>query len=298
MRGPNFIIAGAPKCGTTALYEYLQTHARVFLTNPKEPHFFADDLGSHREAPTRDAYNRLYAAATDEHQAVGEASVLYLHSSVALRRVHDEWPDMRLIIILRHPVDFLRSLHSDLVWVCFEDEPDFPRAWAMQDERRAGRCIPRLCQVPWLLDYRSLGQFSRHVARMLELFPREQIKLMLFDDLQESPQRVYTEVLEFLGVPPDDREAFPRVNAGKRSRLAWLAQCQTTVIQALPRSCLQFGKRLGLGRLSRTVMQLNSQPATSAPLTGDFRRQLVDEFRDDIDALAEMLGRDLSHWKK
>ena len=298
MRGPNFIIAGAPKCGTTALYEYLQTHPRVFLTDPKEPHFFADDLGTHREVPTRDAYQRLFDGVTDEHLAVGEASVWYLHSQVALRRVREEFPDVRLVLILRQPIDFLRSLHSDLVWVCFEDEPDFETAWGLQEQRRAGERVPSLCQVPWFLDYRSVGQLSRHVSRLREIFPREQTQIMLFDDFKDSPQRVYENVLKFLEVPSDGRTEFPRVNAGKRSRLSWLARCQATVVRTLPRPCIQFGKRLGLGHLNRKVTQLNSQPAAPAPLSAEFRQRLVVEFQDDIEALADLLGRDLAHWKR
>jgi hypothetical protein len=298
MRGPDFIIAGAPKCGTTALYEYLQTHPSVFLTNPKEPHFYADDLGAHREVPTWREYEQLFAGVTSNHQAVGEASVWYMHSKVALKRVREELPNARLIVILRQPIDFLRSLHSDMVWICFDDEPDFEKAWDLQEERRAGHRIPSLCQVPWFLDYRTLGQLSVHMSRLLQLFPREQVKIMLFDDFKASPQRVYENVLEFLQLPSDGRNEFPRVNASKRNRLAWLARCQATVVRTLPRSCIQVGKKFGLGQLNRTVTRLNSQPSSPVPLRDEFRQRLLEEFRRDIDALSELIGRDLNHWKE
>jgi hypothetical protein len=295
---PNFIIAGAPKCGTTALYVYLETHPRVFLTNPKEPDFYADDVGAYRWVTTRDAYRRLFDRVTEQHLAVGEASVWYLLSSVALRRVREELPDVRLVVMLRQPIDLLRSWHQHLFRMCFEDEPDFEKAWALQDQRRVGERVPSVCQVPSFLDYRSVGQLGRHVSRLLELFPREQTKIMLLDDLKDSPRRVYESVLEFLDVPSDGRSQFPRVNTAKRNRFQWLAQCQATVVRSLPRPCIQFGKRLGLSQVRRTVRQLNSQPATPATLGEDFRRRLVAEFADDIDTLSELIGRDLSHWKQ
>ena len=65
-RDPTFMIVGAPKCGTTALYEYLQAHPQVFVSDPKEPHFYAEDLGAHRSVFTRAEYHKLFALARPE----------------------------------------------------------------------------------------------------------------------------------------------------------------------------------------------------------------------------------------
>src|SRR5262245_3782032 len=70
---PDFVIAGAPKCGTTALYQYLQMHPRLFLCDPKEPHYFADDLLAHRTIVNHSDYLSLFEHA-DREQLVGEAS--------------------------------------------------------------------------------------------------------------------------------------------------------------------------------------------------------------------------------
>lgn len=296
MPSPNFMIAGAPKCGTTALYRYLQTHPQVFLTEPKEPHYYAEDLGAHREVPQREAYLRLFDKVQPQHRAIGEASVWYMHSAHALERVKVEHPNVKLLILLRNPVDFVRSLHSDMVWICFEDQRDFQQAWALSPERRAGQRVPKLCQVPWFLDYQSCGQLGRHVERLLQVFPREQIKFILLDDLQQSPQRVYEETLAFLGLESDGRTEFPRFNAGKQNRSPFLAACRAAVIRSLPRPLVEAGKRIGLGYVSNKVMQLNSRPASKTPLQDDFRREIADFFRDDVGLLGELLGRDLTRW--
>lgn len=298
MNLPNFIIAGAPKSGTTALYEYLQTHPQVYLTEPKEPHFFADDLGEHRQIVTRTEYANLFNCVSPQQQAIGEASVWYMHSSVAMPRVKEEMPDAKLVLMLRHPVDLIRSLHSDMLWICFENEANFEKAWELQDERRAGCNIPKLCQVPWFLDYRYIGQLGQHLSRLLKIYPREQTKIFLFDDLKESPKRVYEEVLRFLGLPSDGRQEFPRVNAGKKNRLSWLARWQATVVRSLPRSWIAAGKRMGLGHLNRSVTRINSQSTSAEPFRPEFREHLIEEFRDDINLLGETMQRDLSHWLK
>lgn len=295
---PNFMIAGAPKCGTTALYRYLQTHPQVFLTEPKEPHFYAEDLGAHREVPQREAYLRLFDNVQPQHRAIGEASVWYMHSAHALERVKADHPDIRLLILLRNPVDFVRSLHSDMVWICFEDEDDFEKAWALSEQLRDGERVPKLCQVPWFLDYQRVGQLGRHVQRMLQIFPREQIKFILLDDLQQSPQRVYEETLSFLELKSDGRTEFPRFNTSKQNRSPFLAACRAAVIRSLPRSVVDAGKKLGLGHVSNTVMRLNSRPASKSPLREEFRGELQAFFREDIALLSELIGRKLDDWTK
>jgi hypothetical protein len=294
---PTFMIVGAPKCGTTALYEYLQTHPQVFISDPKEPHYFAEDLGAHRTVFNRAEYNALFSAAGSQHLAVGEASAWYLHSSVALPKVKCEFPDIKLIVMLRNPVELVRSLHSDLVWICFENEPDFERAWSLQQERRNARHVPALCQVPWFLQYREVGCLSRPVRRLLEIFPREQVRFYLLDDLKDSASGVYQDALSFLGLPNDGRNSFPRVNASKRNRLQGLARIQFIVARSLPRSCIQAAKRVGLGKVNRAIQQLNSKERRPAPPSEEFRRQLVSEFDDDICALEGLIDRKLDHWK-
>lgn len=294
---PSFMIVGAPKCGTTALYEYLVTHPEVFVTDPKEPHYYAMDLGDHRSTFTRDEYDALFTAVDARHKAVGEASAWYLHSVEALPRIKEEVPDVKLVVMLRNPVEMLRSLHSDLVWICFEDEPDFERAWVLQNERLLGRRIPKLCQVPWFLQYREIGMLAQQARRLLTLFAREQVKFILLDDLKHSPLQVYQQTLAFLGVSNDGRGDFPRANVSKRNRSRWLAMLQSAVVRSLPRPWIAAGKRMGLGMLNRAVTHWNCEERGARPLNAEFHRHLVAEFHDEVGELEDILGRNLGHWK-
>jgi uncharacterized protein with GYD domain len=123
---PNFVILGAPKCGTTALSEYLREHPRVFVSRPKEPHYFCDDW-DYYYAPgerTQEHYLHLFDDATDDHLAIGEASVWYLYSTTAARNIAAFDPAMRVIVMVRNPVELVPSLHSQLRYMLDEDEPD------------------------------------------------------------------------------------------------------------------------------------------------------------------------------
>ena len=104
MRKPDFFIVGAPKCGTTALYEYLRPHPNVFMSTVKEPHFFAKDLGSYPHIKTDEEYAALFAGANEQHLRVGEASVYYLRSAVAIPNIREFNPDARLIAMFRFVV--------------------------------------------------------------------------------------------------------------------------------------------------------------------------------------------------
>ena len=294
---PTFMIVGAPKCGTTALYEYLQTHPQIFITNPKEPHFYSEDLGAHRTIFSRAEYDALFSHVTANHLAIGEASAWYMHSSVALPKIKTELPNIKLVVMLRNPVELVRSLHSDMVWICFENEPDFEQAWFMQGERRSGLRVPKLCQVPWFLQYREVGRLASHVRRVLDLFPREQVRFYLVDDLKVSARQVYQDALSFLNVPDDGRNDFPRVNASKRNRLQILAQLQFAVVRSLPRSCISAGKLVGLGKLNRTITELNCFEHRQRPANDQFRSELVREFYQDVCELEDLIHRNLDDWK-
>lgn len=137
MTRPNFFIVGAPKCGTTSLYEYLRSHPQVFMPEKKEPEHFSDDLDwrnvmlRHRVAD-RDDYLSLFDPAPAHAAAVGEASTWYLFSEAAAGAIHDFNPEARIIIMLRDPVKMMYSLHGQFLKDCNEVIEDFAQAIAAE----------------------------------------------------------------------------------------------------------------------------------------------------------------------
>jgi hypothetical protein len=296
---PNFFIVGAPKCGTTALYEYLHPHPNVFMPKVKEPHFFASDLGSYPAIKTLEDYTRLFDASTSEHTRVGEASVYYLRSSTAIRNIHAYNPDARIIAMFRNPVDMVHSLHSQLLYWSYETESDFEAAWRLQERRRQGLDLPQSCPEPQLLQYKEIGSFGTQTERLFSLFPREQVKLILYDDFAASPRRTYDEVIDFLGLPSDRRTEFPRINENKSARLAWVRN----FLRAPPpgvRRAFRWLKRAtgdkGLTALRKGLIDLNTAKERRQPLSPKLRAELVEAFREEVALLSRLWDRDLSGW--
>ncbi len=134
LRIPDFYIVGHPKSGTTALYEMLRRHPEIFMSELKEPRFFAADLrprfqahGAGEHPQTIEQYAALFADAAPEQRA-GDASPSYLRSRVAAAEIARVRPDARIVAVLREPAGFLRSMHLEMVQNRVEDELDLRRA--------------------------------------------------------------------------------------------------------------------------------------------------------------------------
>ncbi len=296
---PNVFIVGAPKCGTTALYEYLRPHPNIFMSKVKEPHYFAKDLGTYPFVKTLDDYTRLFAGSGPQHLRVGEASVYYLRSSVAIANIREFNPDAKIIAMFRNPVDMVYSLHSQLLYVSEETVGDFATAWRLQERRRQGRDLPPTSRGPFLLQYAEVGHFGTQARRVLSTFPREQVKLILYDDFAASPKAVYDDVIGFLDIPHDGRTTFPQINENKRARVAWLRDFYRKpppVLRSAIRGLKDVLGAEGLSAAKKKFVALNTVKGRRPPLAPELRAELVEAFRDEVALLSRLLNRDLSHW--
>jgi hypothetical protein len=296
---PNFFIVGAPKCGTTALYEYLRPHPNIFIPDIKEPHFFARDLGTYPRIKTWEEYTALFAESTERHRRVGEASVYYLRSSVAIANIRDFNPEARIIAMFRNPVDMVYSLHSQLLEWSEENQADFETAWRLQERRRRGLDLPPRSRGSFLVQYEEVGRFGSQTERLLSSFPGSQVKLILYDDFTASPAQVYRETLEFLDVPHDGRTEFPRINENKRARVDWLRRFYRKPPTVLRRAVRRLKQAVGgpeITGLKQKIVELNTVKERRPPLSPEFRAELVETFRPEVTRLARLLNRDLSHW--
>lgn len=295
---PNFFIIGAPKCGTTSLYDYLGNHHQVSMASTKEPHYFASDLHLTRNIDDETAYFDLFRNAGEEHLAIGEASTMYLYSGVALARIKAFAPEARLVAMVRNPLEMAPALHAELLRTFDEDVVDFGAAWALQSERANGRFIPARCREPALLQYGSICRLGQQIARLNETFPPTQRHIILFDDFKRDTAAVYRALLNFLGLEDDGRVEFGRrnQNASYRSRPMGLLLRRTP--RRLTAGYRFLQRRLGIQplRIRQRLMQLNLQHARRASLDPGLRAELVEYFADDIALLARTLQRPLDHW--
>lgn len=297
VRKPGFFIVGAPKSGTTALLTYLCGHPNIFMPD-SEPGFFGTDILSGVGVQSLQAYLRLFSRARPHHTAIGEKSVCYLYSRKAACEIRDFNPQARIIVMLRNPVDMVYSLHSELVWQKTEDITDFRKALEAEDDRRQGRKVPPNAWSAEALFYTEVPRYSEQVKRYFDAFGRSRVHVILFDDFRTATRSVYEEVLAFVGVPSDGRTDFPRVNAGKTHRMRRLKEFMSNPPGYLYRLGDIVKRILGVDHIGawRWLHRINRRPFARPEMDARLKKQLSETFREDVQKLSELLGRDLAHW--
>jgi len=303
MPPPNFFVVGAPRCGTTALYTYLSQHPRIFMPEVKELHYFSSDFYNIQKIKFRSLtdYLALFSGADERHLAAGDVSPFYMFSRVAIQNIHAFSPQAKLLVSLRNPVDFVHSLHQLQLNLLRENERDFRRAWDLEPQRLKGISVPASARHVELLRYSELGQFGKYLEKIFQVFPREQVKVILLDDWQKDARAVYEDALAFLNVPSDGRVDFLRVNEGFQNRSALLARLLHPP-EPLYRFVINFMSLFGGGLMKavsiafRRVELANSTRAPRAQLDTQFAEQLRAHFAPDVEKLSHLIERDLSDW--
>lgn len=296
---PNFLVIGAMKAGTTSIYSYLQQHPQVYLSPVKEANFFAFEgqtldfrFPNGRPSTTNlrtvtelDAYRALFDGVTDE-RAVGDVSHWYLYSERAPQRIRHYLPDAKLIAVLRNPVE--RAYSEFLFHVRDGREPihDFRRAIDDEPARKRRNCDEGL--------YLDRGFYHRQLQRYLELFPREQLRIYLYEDMRRDTARLLRDLFGFLDIDPDfvpDLDITHNVSGFPKNRLLHrvMMTLQTTLGDGLRTAPLLRPLRLAYHSLYRSNLQ-------KPPLDPETERFLIDTYRDDILELQQLLDRDLSAW--
>jgi hypothetical protein len=269
MSPPDFIIVGAPKAATTWLLTMLQQQPRVYMPAP-ELHFF-----SREHERGRDWYAAQFAAARPG-QLVGEKSASYLADPRAAARIRAALPEVRLIVQLRNPVE---RAYSDYCMLLRRGEVDAEIGRYLDSERTP------------LRRFLDDGLYARHLAAFLELFPRERLKILLYDDIKRDPAGVFDEVTSFLGLVDPVRPDGP----GKRVKDKEAPMLPLAVRRLL--APLKGAARPWRGHpLFERARALLAQPVLYPPLDDALRRRLGAFYAADVRALERLLGRDLGGW--
>jgi len=300
---PDLFIVGAPKCGTTALSNFLGEHPDIYMAR-KEMHVFGTDLRFGPQFYRRDleAYLAEFSARNGRRHS-GEASVWYLFSAHAAAEIKAFNPNARIVIMLREPSEMLYSLYYQFRSDGNEHLPTLEEALAAEDDRRAGRRISRRAYFPQGLSYREAARYTLQVRRYFEAFGRERVHVVLYDDFAADTAKTYRTTLEFLEVDSTRMATdFKVINGNKALRPSalrtllrdpFLCRLVLTVRPWLPRPVFAT-----LQKVDARLRNTQSHPAPRPPLAPELRARLNREFAPEVERLSELLGRDLTAWSK
>jgi hypothetical protein len=300
---PDFLIIGAPKAGTTALYSALAQHPEVFMTRPKEPKYWLcdgapppawrgpGDAHSQREWVWRaEDYSRLFSSAP-EGSMRGESTPFYLWSRGAHRRIAEALPDVRLIAVVRDPIDRAYSNWMHLWSDGLEPLGDFEEAFNRQDDRVRAGWAP-------FWRYRELGMYGEQLAHLRSYVDPARLLVLRYRDIVDDPRGAVDRACRFLGIAPGAVATIPRDNSRSFVEPGWRPAVLGPVLRAGARLG-QFAPPAVWRRASEPLVARLSGPAEAhrPRLSAEQRERLLPVFADDIDLLSSLTGEDFADWR-
>jgi hypothetical protein len=296
---PNFLIIGAAKSGTTSLYHYLEQHPQIYV-NGKEPGFFAYEgqsvrLGgpedqerfNRRVVTKRGDYEALFDGITTE-SAYGEASVCYLYIKDAAQRIQQYIPEVRLIAVLRNPIDRAFSSYLHLRRDGRESMASFAKA--VQEEK-----VRIDANWDYLWHYVQLGFYYKQLKQYYDLFSPSQITVFTFNEFKTNPVWVLQEIFRFLQI---DDTFVPNmslkynVSGTPHSRIIHTFLAKPNWAKSTIKPLIPLSVRKWLGTKA-TAWNMNRVKPEMSLATRSYLQRI---YRDDILQLQSLIQKDLSTW--
>lgn len=283
-RFPDFFIIGAPKCGTTTVFDWLKQHPGTYLS-AKEPSFFSKDLFDTDKEFNLDRTLESYLAVICPAEAAGlmtgEATPKYLYSDQSLLALQEHKERIKLIVMLRNPLDLCYSLHGQFIKQGIESRNSFADAWSQADAKDAR------------LNYPMWGLFGKRLRKLFEMFDRDQVLvLILEEEMKNNPTLAYEKITKFLGL---DSEHIPDLNSSNKA-----THVRFTKLNAFLNRFRRFIRRGGIDVGNTGVLlfiaKLNRAQKQRPQLNENLRKKMADVFRADVDLTASLLERDTLPW--
>lgn len=302
---PDFLVIGAGKSGTTSIDKYLNQHPEVFVPKSKEPNFFGyenmkaedfdipADLAHFRNSVTTlEGYLKIFEAAKPG-QIRGETSNTYMYHEQAPYRIKYYIPDVKLIAVLRQPAG---RLYSRFLHLARENRTP---------TENFSDCLDK-SSVWWKRnDLIREGFYYQNLVKYFELFPHQNIRIYLYEDLQKAPLKVMRDLYGFIGVDveftPDVSLRYNESGLVKNKFLNKIygqgGLLSKSLRALLPGNVIQ--KLKGNLLLKKKMLDLRSKNLTKPAMDPEIKRKLtLDVYGDDIRNLEKLINRDLSHWLK
>ena len=273
---PTFIVGGAPKAGTTSLYNYLDQHPQVCMSARKETSVFIDDKSLEWLSEN---YYRHY----DGEPAVGEASAGTLGNPEVTERVYEALPEVRLIFLLRDPIDRLHS-HFTFLQGVQAIEPETPFSEFIRSD------------TEWRDTLIDLGRYHKHLTRFEQYFDRDQILVLLFDDLKTDASSLVERVYRFVDVDSSFRPDLEVNNPTREPRFGGLYRVLTKMWASV-RKYMDVYTASHVRPVRRAIKRLVMKEADRQPMRTEDKEYLRSIYLEPSHELEDWLNEDLSHWE-
>jgi hypothetical protein len=292
---PNFIVIGAMKAATTSLYTYLKQHPEIFMTKVKEPMFFNNFqqennykiLGSKKKRlTTLEEYLTMFKDVKNE-KAIGEASPAYIYNPKAPQLIKEYLPNVKIIAILRHPTDraysnYLHSKRADR-----ENATTFQESIELENKRIEDNWSP-------LYHYIEKGYYSVQLKRYYQLFPKENIRVYLFEDVVKNTKETLKDIFNYLGLDENveiDTSKKANVSGTPSGLMGWILK-KMRYYNLMPKFAIS-------DYLPKFIVKLifRSVYKPTEKLDKNLRKDITEKYyKEEINTLEKLIKRDLNSW--
>lgn len=298
---PDFLIIGAGKSGTTSLDQYLGQHPQIFMSQVKEPNFFAYEKHKEEDFPDKATRNHYNSSVTnleeylslfqlaDNRKLIGEVSNTYMYMPHSLNSIKYYIPNAKIIAILRQPAERLFSRYTHLLrdnkvpTKTFDDVFDRESVWWQR------------------ADLVQEGFYAKHLKKFYQNFHETHIKILFFEDLIKEPNLILREITDFLKVEPMEfmtDTSFNKSGKIKNGFVNKLVGHESIIIKSLKKVMPGYYKRIKSNNIfKKMVEEWRSGNIEKVILTPELKNKITKEiYENDINELQLLIKKDLSHW--
>jgi hypothetical protein len=283
----DFVGIGTGKAGTTWISEMLDAHPDICMSEPKEVHYF-NKRGSYFLNTENSNYNKGFQWYKNHFrhcrygQLIGEFSPKYFFDLQAPERIKQTFPDVKLIVCLRDPVDRAFSQYNFVTHYMKKEIRSFEEVIRTEPE------------------YVEKGLYCKHLERYFQYFGKNQVHIIWFEEIKNHPDEALKKLFQFLGVDEtfNPLNLNKKINSARQSRFHQIPQLMDKVTSLLTQYRLSFViKAVKKTGVNTFIKKANTQKIEFSPMPDEARRCLRQQFAEDIAGLEKLLTKDLSHWK-
>jgi hypothetical protein len=292
---PDFIVAGAAKCGTSALAHFLSQVPGIYMSENKEPRFFTRIKGDMEKGIAGDGprlsgnynkgfawYEKLFENA-NQGQLKAEASTVYFCNEDAADLIYKSNPSVKLIFMLRHPVKRMYSHY----WQEYKLGFDFPPFEEMMNTKN-----------PRFNYYKRISSYKQNLSRFLKFFSLNQIHLVIQEEFEKDTQTEFGNILDFLQIEQTEINFDKRINEQVIPKNRRIARALTT-LQASPlKKIIPNSLIRSAGKIRAQLFSANAKAFKYPPLPQNIYELLKKDFEEDIDFVEQLLKREITVWKQ
>jgi hypothetical protein len=308
---------GAPKSATTFFRFFLNKNKQIYIPEI-DSNFWGDDINNLSLYKNMEDYLKIFGKNLEDKSIIcGEKTPFYFISEHALKSIYNYNNNAKIIIVLRNPIDAVYSYHNHNKVMGFEPINDFTEAWKAQQKRKISSYkIPYFAKKDRIrYQYKYIYSYDIHLEKILKIFTKENVKIILFDELISFPEKTIYDTFDFLNVQRVEIKRFYQINKILRVNIKKNFKNKLFLFINL---YLKDRKLKIIARSIKSFLGIKSFAFLIKPIRNNFTKSKLDhlqrnedeikndkstidpmlrrEFEKSIYNLSNILKKDLTHW--